>query len=546
MQRLLVITCAALLFLTAACRAEDVAALLQRITAAQKGAVVRFPEGTIALGNVTVPDGVTLKGAGYDKTFLDATGKEFGVKLGAAASADDLTVSGAAQAGVLVDGVSGVNVARVRVRGCGSGLLARDAVGCRFSNLLIADCYAGVNLAHCTASALVNATVANIASCAMRVGHSTQVAVFNNLFTYAATGISVNGDNPGCVIDHNLYIASFVGAMDGETTRKQVEAWATLSGYDTHSLTIGVTYKDAPGGDFRPVSPLSWAPVRATSSGWGVAECAGVKAPLTDIDGAKRSGVAGSLDLGAYEVTFPAPRKADGVFTVKSGLGITSAGLFTKDNRCVRYLFQELPLAKGTYSYWLPSRDWQGRAIPAGNYTLKLTEAKLNLDYVAAAGNGDLPMSTTSLGNVRKRASLNTNGVTFDAAGRLIVAQDGFESGQHVRAYDETMSKFTWSYGGGGDVKGMAVDEKGRLLVMRAPASLLRLDAATGGKANFSNDSCTRRYDAAFKGINGIAWCQGRLYVADTAANKLLFLSGDDLDITGSVDSARREPARSR
>ena len=157
-----------------------------------------------------------------------------------------------------------------------------------------------------------------------------------------------------------------------------------------------------------------------------------MKAPQTDIDGAKRAGGVGGIDLGAYQVTFPATRKADGVFTVKSGLGVTSAGLFSRDNRCVRYLFQELPLAKGTYRYWLPSRDWQGRPIPAGNYTLKLTEAKLNLDYVAAAGNGDLPMSTTSLGNVKKRASLATNGVTFDAAGRLIVAQDGFESGQHV------------------------------------------------------------------------------------------------------------------
>ena len=33
-----------------------------------------------------------------------------------------------------------------------------------------------------------------------------------------------------------------------------------------------------------------------------------------------------------------------------------------------------------------------------------------------------------------------------------------------------------------------------------------------------------------------MAWCNGRLCVADTAANKLLFLSGADLDITGSVD----------
>jgi len=533
MQRFLVIVCCILLLCAVACGADESTTTLQRITTAQPGAIVALPAGTLVLGNITVPDGVTLKGAGYGKTFLDAAGKEFGIKLGNNAVLSDLTIANAAQAGLWVEGVATVRIARIRVRSCGSGLLARDAAGFQASNLIIAGCYAGINLTHCTDSVVVNATVANTGSCALRLGRCTRVTVFNNVFAYAATGVSVNGDNPGCAIDHNLYIANFVGQTDGEATRKKVEAWASLTGYDTHSLTIGLTFKDAAGGDFHPVSPLSWAPTHATSSDWGVTELAGVKAPLTDIDGAPRDG---AVDLGAYETTFPAPRMADGVFSVKSGAGVTSAGLFTSNDRCVRYLFQNLPLAKGKYAYWLPSRDWQGRPIPAGKYRLKLTESRLNLAYVAAAGNGDLAMSTTSLGSVKKRASLGVIGVTFDATGHLIVGQDGFESGQHVRAYDATMSKFAWSYSGGGNVVGMAVDTAGRLLVMRSPDSLLRLEAATGGKADFSDGSSTHNYREAFKGINGMAWYNGRLYVADTTANKLVILSGDDLAVTGSVE----------
>ena len=136
MQRMLMIVCTTLLFLAVACRAEDAAAVLQRITSAQKGTVVQLPAGTVPMGGVIVPEGVTLKGAGYDRTLLEATGKEFGVKLGSAATLCDLTVRGAVQAGVWVEGANGVTVERVRVRSCGSGLLARDAANSRFSNQL--------------------------------------------------------------------------------------------------------------------------------------------------------------------------------------------------------------------------------------------------------------------------------------------------------------------------------------------------------------------------------------------------------------------------
>ena len=437
---------------------------MERIRAAKKGTVVQLPAGTFKIGNLVLGDGVSLVGAGYDKTTLDATGNDFGITAAghAGATVSDLAVVGASQGGIVLDGADGVTVQRVSVRHCGSGLIARGAGGCVLNNLILADCRAGASLLRCQRTSLVNATVANVEGTALRIDGCKQVAVFNNLFTFAANGIRVSGENADLSIDHNLYIANFVGQLAGETVRKKVESWHHLSGFDKHSLTLGVTFREPAAGDYRPVSPLSWAPVRATTSDWGVKSLEGVEAPDTDIDGHPRIG---AVDLGAYETSFPAPRPADGTFTVQSGSAGCSAGLFDKQRRCVRYLFQNMPLAAGSYPYWLPSRDWQGQPIDAGHYLLRLTEADMHLEYIAAAGNGDQAMSTTDLGSVSKRCSLDPNAVAFDAMDHLLVAQSGGESGQHVKEYDAEMTRFLWSFPGGGETMGMTVDGKGRVLV---------------------------------------------------------------------------------
>ena len=340
--------------------AEDAATIKARVGKAAKGETVQLPAGTFALGDLLLPDGASLKGAGYKATIIDASGHDFGLIVNGKAPAriSDLAVASAAQAGVRLDGASNVAVERVLVRNCGSGVLARNGSKIALRNLVLADNYAGVNLARITDSSLVNCTVAYSGSTALRIDACDRLAIFNNLFTYAATGISVNGANGQLAIDRNLCIANWVGRMAGEAARRKVEAWSALSGHDKHSLTIGVTYGNRDAGDLRPTSPLPWAPDRATTSDWGVAALGGAKAPRTDIDGKPR---VGGVDLGAYEAGFGAPREPDGTFTVQSGSGVTSAGLFTQDDRCVRYLFQNLPLQKGAYRYWLPTRDWQGR-----------------------------------------------------------------------------------------------------------------------------------------------------------------------------------------
>jgi len=37
----------------------------------------------------------------------------------------------------------------------------------------------------------------------------------------------------------------------------------------------------------------------------------------------------------------------------------------------VNYLFQNQPLAKGKHAFWLPTRDWQGRPIAAGDFEVR-------------------------------------------------------------------------------------------------------------------------------------------------------------------------------
>jgi len=525
--------------------AED---YLQKIRSAKAGTTVALPAGTIKLGNAALPEGVSLKGAGYGKTVIDAAGFDTGLILRGKADAAiaDLTIRGAGQIGIAVDGASGITIERVTVQDCPGAMVVRDAAGCSISNVILANCRSGVSLIRSRGCSLVNATLANLEGTAIAINGCETAAVFNNLIANASFGVNVGDGNKAVTIGHNVCICQFVGHMPGHPVRKKVESWSTLSGYDKHSLTIPLAFADAASGDLRPMSPMSWRPDRSTASDWGVNSLAGVKAPRTDIDGKPRHG---GIDCGAYEARLSAPRPADGRFTVESGSGVTSAGLFTADGRCVRYLFQNLPLAKGNYEFWLPSRDWQGRTIPAGDYDLRTVESDLSLQYIAASGNGDLESSMDLPGSIPKRASVDPQAVAFDADENLFLAQSGFENGLHVRCYDPDMKSVKWFINGGGNTVGMAVDRdrlgrRDRLYVMRAPGSLLRLNIATGKGINFKNGGYEKSYPDTFGEISGICALGNRLYVADRKANKLFFLTGDDLDVAGSFDiPAPSQPA---
>jgi len=519
-------------FLSAA-GAADNAQIAGIISATKAGGVAHLPEGSFKIGDLTVPEGVSIAGAGCGKTILDATGNAHTLILNgkSAAKVSDLTILNADQAGLLVDGVAGLTLERLVIRHCGCGLIARGAVDGRFQNLVIADNGQGVLLQECRGTALINCTIANSEGLCLSIVGCDQLTVFNNLLTGSPWGIVLEKGNQNLALDYNLYACNFVGRRGDEYRRKRVEDWAALTGHDTHSLTLVVTYRDAAAGDYRPASPLEWAPIRATSSGWGVKELNAIAAPSEDMNGVSRKE---SQDLGAYQASFSAPRPADGTFKVESGAGITSAGLFTPGGVCVHYLFQNQPLAKGEYSFWFPSHDWQGHPIAAGDYLLKVTEAKLGLDYIAPAGNGDQAMGRDYPGGIEKRVSQNVEMVTFDPTGRIVIAQDGFETGQTVRAYDPAMTHFLWSLQGGGHNTGIAIDDKGRALVMRVN-NLLRIDTGAGEYVPFPDGSVAQTYTNGVNASNGMAFLNGKLYCADAKAGKLHILAGENLEPAGEI-----------
>ncbi|MCL2701421.1 MAG: right-handed parallel beta-helix repeat-containing protein [Phycisphaerae bacterium] len=546
---------ATVLSVTGPARAAEIAAndsnAAAKIQAAKPGASVMLGEGTFKLGNVKIPAGVQVHGQGYGKTIIDAAGFENGFVLsgtseGNAGAVSGLTIRNATGAGLVLDGAGSVIITDVAILGCPAGVTVAKAGKCYLSNLVIADAQSGVSFVDCTNSGLANATFADIAGTAISVSECDKVTIVNNLVAGAAFGIVLGEGNKNLAIDHNIYNTNFIGRMPGHPARKKMEAWFHLSGYDRHSQTIPVEFKDAANHDYRVVSPLPWSPTRATTAYTGAAEFNGMKvAGTTDMDGTKRGP---SVDIGAYQTTFDAPRKADGTFEVKSGAGVTSAGLFTKDGVCVQYLFQNTPLPKGTYEYWLPSRDWQGREIKPGDYELRLVEADMKLRYVAAAGNGDAETSKKRSNNSAKRYSLDPQAAAFTADGRIVFVQSGFESGEHVRLFTPDMGDITWSMKGSGHAVGVAVDNETKLAyVLRQPevradqparpCSLLRFEIDTGKPAPFKSGSFEKSFDE-IKGAGGMTLLGDKMYISEPAANKvhILTVAADDITITGGFD----------
>jgi len=517
----------------------------KKIQAAKAGSVVFFEPGTYKVGNVKVPAGVLVVGSGAAETIFDATGFENGLTFSGETPKNsdglrlggmtDVTVRNATGAGVIVDKAGPLTLSRIAVLDCPAGMPVAKATACSLDNVIVANAQSGISLVDCTDISLVNATIADIAGTAINVSGCSKVTIFNNLVAGAAFGI-VLGDNKDVAINHNIYNANYVGRMPGHTYRKRVEAWYHLSGYDRHSQTIGVEFADADKHDYRVTSPLSWSPVRATTAYAGTAEFNKVKAPDTDITGQKRGP---SVDIGAHQSAFAAPRKADGTFEVKNGDGITSAGLFTKDGVCVRYLFQNTPLAKGTYEFWLPSRDWQGREIKPGDYEVRLIESNMKLQYIAAGGNGDPETSKKLPATTKKRYSLDPFAAAFTDDGRIIFSQSGFESGEHVRMFSPDMGDIPWSMTGGGHAVAVAIDHKNKhAYVLRQgegqplrACSLIRIHVEDGTPAPFKNGSFEKGFEE-IKGAGGMTLLGDKLYITEPAANKVHTLTIKDNDVT--------------
>ena len=329
-------------------------ATLSALEKAQAGATVAIPAGTFEAGDLAVPAGVTLKGAGRGQTVLSAKGKKNGIVLGAGARVSDLTIENAGENGVAIVGVKDAAVSRVVVRGAQSGVLVQKATAARIENCVLAVNRTGLTLVEAEGCVAANLTLANNSAIGITISGCRGCRIFNNLVVGSQIGVSL-AESTDLALDHNLYVCNFTGSfgdVKGRPARQKVGAWASLTGQDHHSLMLPVTLSET----YAATNTLDWSPNLPVTAPWGAKELATVKAPTDDIDGKPRGERQG---VGAVGVTtLKPPRPADGTFEIAGGAGVASAGLYTPAGDLVAYLFQNQPLPKGRHEFWLPSRTW--------------------------------------------------------------------------------------------------------------------------------------------------------------------------------------------
>ena len=207
--------------------------LAAAVKAAGNGGVIRVPEGTHAVGELAIPAGVSLVGAGPGKTVLDAaTSGDAIVIKGDGVTISDLSIRAARQSGVLVRGASKVTLARIDVRHCLTGILADGAADLRIENSVAAGNRIGIALTRSRASTVVNCTLVDNLVLALSIAGGERAVVFNNVFTGSPTAVSISRELAGVHLDANLYSANLIGAMGGEVPRASLFGWRRLPGFD--------------------------------------------------------------------------------------------------------------------------------------------------------------------------------------------------------------------------------------------------------------------------------------------------------------------------
>lgn len=388
---------------------------------AAPGTTVVLPAGTFR-GPASLPAGVGLKGAGFDKTIIDAGGAQIGLAVadGNNVEISDLTVRGAMICNLVVKNAVSPRISRVRVTGANLGMSFVDVQGGRIENAIIAHNVNGLAVSGGKDNVVVNCTIADNSDLGLSLPSGQNTIVFNNCITGNKTGVYLGGEPNAVQMDYNLYCNPILGKMAGEVSRLEVASWRFLTNQDSHSLTLPVEFDAS--GSYRPTRALSWAQDRAATGDWGAAEFAKTQAPQQDIVEANR---VGAPDVGAYEISPEPSRPGDGNLVIRSS-GLTSAGIFTRDGHEVAYLFHNLPMAKGEYKVWFPARDFQGQPIGPGKYEIRVVQSNLQWDYLGAMA--------PALGNepVSQRHPL----VAFDTRGHLLLADSASDDFVNLRDYD--------------------------------------------------------------------------------------------------------------
>ncbi len=492
--------------------------LADAIASAEPGDTIVLPAGVFEAG-VTLPPRVSLRGAGYRKTILDARKAEVGLAIerGEGAEIADLTVWGASKTGVLVAGVANVALRRLRTTGGLGGVNFVDVTGGRIENVISDENRYGIVISGGRDNSVVNCTVARNSSLGLSFPSGDETLAFNNCIADCATGVFLGEAARRVRLDHNLYFTLFVGKMAGQLGRKTLGDWQSLSGQDPHSVQLRVAFRDANNGDYRPAGTLPWSLERVATADWGTALLQGVKAPESDVDGSAR---AGRYDVGAFEVAPPAtfPRAPDGTILVRTDAGIKSAGVFAPDGREVAYLFHNLPLPAGPHPFWLPPRDFEGRPIAAGTYELRTVESAFSWEYLRWIGDSGQVFPPS------KTAAVQPSWCVFDGAGRLIVGQGWSEDATNLRGYDAATGRWLWAFGGSSDLHGLALADDDAIYMLKPSGTkglITRIDPQTGKVARWGDrESGLFAFEGGADSV-GLAELGGRLYVADAKANVL-------------------------
>jgi hypothetical protein len=510
----------------------------KRIESAGAGQIVELPAGEIALGDVTIPAGVHVHGAGFQKTIVAAAAFRNGfiIRNGSGSGISDLAVRGARENAIVVSQADHVTLARIELQGNLTGLLVDRLTDGRIENLVIARNRTGASLAGCGKTAMVNCTFADNMAIAVTVSHAQDVAIFNNLFVNSPTGVYVTRANAALAMDHNLYFASFLGKFEGEATRTTLPGWQRLTGFDAHSLSMPVDFADAAQGDYRVASTLAWAANLATTAGWGAQKLGGFSAPEKDILGNQFDT---ATDLGAFKgssvVNPAAARKPDGSFTISSVDGVKSAALYDARGVQMAVLFQNLPVPTGKHDFWLPSRDQWNRPLPAGPYEVRLVESQLNNPYLGLAGT----FNPTS--DLLDSCSWPEEQFAFDAQDRIYILQNAFENGMGIRAFDAEYKTHRWMMPGGGNNVGSAVDGTWLyFLQWNAGAkqhNLRKINLETGVIEPIAPGHANLIFSGLFSGETyGMAVLGGKLFVSDPGNGKVFYTEAADPKFMRSFD----------
>ena len=481
------------------------------LAAAKPGGTISLPAGTFRRA-IVLPAGVSLRGAGHQQTIIETGAEAAAVALsGEGSRIEDLAIRTQGTSGVSAENATGVVVRRVRIEGGAIGVRFEGVSGGRIENTIVSGNMTGVALNGVKDSVIVNCTLFRNSAIGMSICNAEHVAAMNNIVAEAGTGVVVGGTREQLAVDHNLYVALYVGKVSGSPGRLMLGPWRDASGgLDAGSVQLPVEFADAARGDFRPISRLDWAPDRLTTSAWGVAELAGFKAPEKDIDGAARSG---GFDVGAYQSPPLGGPPPDGTLTIAGDAGTKSAGLFTRDGRLVRYLFHDLPLKKGHYGYVLPTRTYLGGPIEAGDYEVRVVESQLGWNYRGITANSGLAGSSVATD------TCHTGTVCFAPDGSLLLGVGWNERGENLRSRDLKTGKTNWVFRGTSQVQGLCVAADGFIYFLREAGKgqsvLSKIDPASGQPAIWADLAVGEARPG------GMTELGGTLFIADSEHGRM-------------------------